>query len=47
MEALVLAGVTMGMFEARPASVAEHHYAHYWDEDAISRGKTTLFMVIP
>ncbi|HHY22651.1 MAG TPA: sn-glycerol-1-phosphate dehydrogenase [Clostridiaceae bacterium] len=40
MEALVLAGVTMGMFgNSRPASGAEHHYAHYWDEDAISRGE--------
>ncbi len=39
MEALVIAGVTMGMFgNSRPASGAEHHFAHYWDEDAISRG---------
>lgn len=40
MEALVLAGVTMGMFgNSRPASGAEHHFAHYWDEDAISKGE--------
>ncbi len=40
MEALVLAGITMGMFgSSRPASGAEHHFAHYWDEDAISRGE--------
>lgn len=40
MEALILAGITMGMFgSSRPASGAEHHYAHYWDEDAISRGE--------
>ena len=39
MEALVIAGVTMGMFgNSRPASGAEHHFAHYWDEDAIARG---------
>ncbi|NLC69007.1 MAG: sn-glycerol-1-phosphate dehydrogenase [Clostridiaceae bacterium] len=40
MGALILAGVTMGMYGgSRPASGAEHHYAHYWDEDAISRGE--------
>ncbi len=39
MEALVIAGVSMGMFgNSRPASGAEHHFAHYWDEDAIARG---------
>lgn len=39
MEALVIAGVSMGMFgNSRPASGAEHHFAHYWDEDAISKG---------
>ncbi|HOJ09791.1 MAG TPA: sn-glycerol-1-phosphate dehydrogenase [Clostridiales bacterium] len=40
MEALVIAGVSMGMFgNSRPASGAEHHFAHYWDEDAIARGE--------
>lgn len=41
MEALVIAGVSMGMYgNSRPASGAEHHFAHFWDEDAISKNKS-------
>jgi len=40
MDALILAGITMGMYgSSRPASGAEHYFAHYWDEDAISKGR--------
>jgi len=39
MEALTLAGMTMGMYQnTRPASGAEHHIVHYWDVDCIKRG---------
>ncbi|MBN2853036.1 MAG: sn-glycerol-1-phosphate dehydrogenase [Clostridia bacterium] len=39
MEALILAGMTMGMYQnTRPASGAEHHIVHYWDVDCIRRG---------
>lgn len=39
MEALILAGMTMGMYQnTRPASGAEHHIVHYWDVDCIQRG---------
>ena len=39
MEALVLAGMTMTMYQnTRPASGAEHHIVHYWDVDCIRRG---------
>ena len=39
MEALVLAGMVMGMYRnTRPASGAEHHMVHYWDVDCIRRG---------
>lgn len=39
MEALVLAGITIGFHgDSRPASGAEHSFAHYWDMDAIARG---------
>jgi len=38
MEALVLSGVAIGLHgDSRPASGAEHNFAHYWDMDAISR----------
>lgn len=38
-EALVLSGVAMGMVgNSRPASGAEHHFAHYWEVDALKRG---------
>lgn len=39
-EALVLAGVAMGMVgNSRPASGAEHHFSHFWEVDALSRGE--------
>ncbi|MCK5812369.1 MAG: sn-glycerol-1-phosphate dehydrogenase [Clostridiales bacterium] len=39
MEGLILAGMTMGMYQnTRPASGAEHHIVHYWDVDCIKRG---------
>ncbi|MFO7612273.1 MAG: sn-glycerol-1-phosphate dehydrogenase [Clostridia bacterium] len=39
MEALVLAGMAMGLYKGtRPASGAEHHMVHYWDVDCIRRG---------
>ncbi|MBN2559047.1 MAG: sn-glycerol-1-phosphate dehydrogenase [Clostridia bacterium] len=39
MEALVLAGMAMGLYGGtRPASGAEHHMVHYWDVDCIRRG---------
>lgn len=38
MEALVLSGVAIGMHgDSRPASGAEHNFAHYWDMVAISK----------
>ncbi|HEY8500853.1 MAG TPA: sn-glycerol-1-phosphate dehydrogenase [Clostridia bacterium] len=38
MDALVLSGVAIGLHgDSRPASGAEHNFAHYWDMDAISR----------
>jgi glycerol-1-phosphate dehydrogenase [NAD(P)+] len=40
MEALILSGVAMGLVgNSRPASGAEHHLAHYWEMDALSRGE--------
>lgn len=40
MEALVLAGMAMGLYRnTRPASGAEHHIVHYWDVDCIRRGE--------
>lgn len=37
--ALVLTGVSMALVgNSRPASGAEHHFAHYWEMDALSRG---------
>ncbi len=40
MEALVLAGMAMGLYQnTRPASGAEHHIVHYWDVDCIRRGE--------
>lgn len=39
MDALTLAGMTMGMYgNTRPASGAEHHIVHYWDVDCIKNG---------
>ncbi len=39
MEGLVLSGIAIGLNgDSRPASGAEHNFAHYWDMDAISRG---------
>ena len=39
MEALVLSGIAMGLVgNSRPASGAEHHLAHYWEMDALSKG---------
>jgi len=38
MEALVLSGIAIGLHgNSRPASGAEHNFAHYWDMDAISK----------
>ncbi|NLV62267.1 MAG: sn-glycerol-1-phosphate dehydrogenase [Clostridiaceae bacterium] len=38
MEALVLSGIAIGLHgDSRPASGAEHNFAHYWDMDAISK----------
>ncbi len=40
LEALILSGVVMGMVgNSRPASGAEHHMAHYWEIDALAKGK--------
>lgn len=40
MEGLVYSGVAMGLAkDSRPASGAEHILAHYWEIDAISKGK--------
>lgn len=39
-EALILSGLAMGMVGvSRPASGAEHQMAHYWEMDALRRGK--------
>ena len=39
-EALVLSGIAMGMVgNSRPASGAEHHFAHTWEVDALARGE--------
>lgn len=39
-EALILSGVAMGLFgNSRPASGAEHHFAHYFEVDALSKGE--------
>ncbi len=39
-EALILSGVAMGLVgNSRPASGAEHHFAHYWEVDFLSRGE--------
>lgn len=39
-EALVLSGIAMGLVgNSRPASGAEHHFAHTWEVDALSRGE--------
>lgn len=38
MEGLILSGIAIGLHgNSRPASGAEHNFAHYWDMDAISR----------
>ena len=38
MEGLVLSGIAIGLVgNSRPASGAEHHIAHYWEIDAISK----------
>ncbi len=40
MEALVLSGLAIGLHgDSRPASGAEHNFAHYWDMDAISKNQ--------
>lgn len=40
MQALVLTGVSMGLVgNSRPASGAEHHFAHYWEMDALAKGQ--------
>jgi len=39
-EALILSGLAMGLEgNSRPASGSEHHMAHYWEMDALSRGE--------
>jgi len=39
LEALLLSGIAMGLVgNSRPASGAEHHLAHYWEMDALSKG---------
>jgi glycerol-1-phosphate dehydrogenase [NAD(P)+] len=39
-EALILSGIAMGLVgNSRPASGAEHHLAHYWEIDALAKGK--------
>lgn len=39
-EALVLSGVAMGLVgNSRPASGAEHHFAHFWEVDALNHGE--------
>jgi glycerol-1-phosphate dehydrogenase [NAD(P)+] len=37
-EVLILSGIAMGLVgNSRPASGAEHHLAHYWEMDALSK----------
>lgn len=39
-EALILSGIAMGLVGiSRPASGAEHHLAHFWELDALAKGK--------
>lgn len=39
-EALILSGVAIGLVgNSRPASGAEHHLAHYWEMDFLSKGR--------
>jgi len=39
-EALILSGAAIGLIgNSRPASGAEHHLAHYWEMDFLSKGK--------
>ena len=39
-EALVLSGVAISLAgNSRPASGAEHHLSHYWEMDALARGR--------
>jgi glycerol-1-phosphate dehydrogenase [NAD(P)+] len=39
-EALVIAGISMGIYTStRPASSTEHYFAHYWDVAAIAAGR--------
>lgn len=39
-EALIISGVAMGFVgNSRPASGAEHHLAHYWEIEALSKGE--------
>lgn len=39
-EALILSGIAIGLVGvSRPASGAEHHFSHYWEVDALSRGE--------
>lgn len=41
MEGLILSGITIGLYgDSRPASGSEHSFAHYWDMDAVSMGKS-------
>ena len=38
-EALILSGIAMGLVgNSRPASGSEHHFAHYWEVQALARG---------
>mgnify|MGYP002230374967 CR=1 FL=1 len=47
-EALVLSGIAMGMVgNSRPASGAEHHFAHTWEVDALARGEEHPCTAIP
>ena len=39
-EALILSGLAIGLFgDSRPASGVEHHFAHYWEVDALNKGQ--------
>ena len=39
-EALILSGIAIGLVGvSRPASGAEHHFSHYWEVIALSRGE--------
>jgi glycerol-1-phosphate dehydrogenase [NAD(P)+] len=43
-EALIISGVAMGFIgNSRPASGAEHHLAHYWEIEALSKGEEHNF----